>query len=114
MDTIMPDTTEGADLRQRFGDLLGHDGLVSRLAEALGPNLAAGRKNVTRWFSGEREPPEVLYRLLEVLEVTPRAYWPERWKVALLRDVKVGRPRQPDDFLVLKAGDVKFKGRRSE
>ena len=92
MKIAMIDSQHGAKLRQRFGDILGHDGLVTRLGEALGPNLAAGRKKVTRWFNGDREPPEEIWHLLEVLEATPKVHWPERWKNAVLRQVKVGRP----------------------
>ena len=90
----VPNTPVEPELRRRFGDLLGHDGLVTRLGEALGPNLAAGRKKVTRWFSGEREPPEEIWHLLEALEAMDRVQWPERWKNARLRDVVVGRPRE--------------------
>lgn len=91
MDAAM-DSQDGAELRRRFGELLGHDGLVTRLGEALGPNLAAGRKKVTRWFSGERAPPEEVWHLLEQLENTPKVHWAERWKNARLREVAVGRP----------------------
>lgn len=94
MSAVMADSEDGARLRQRFGDILGHEGLVTRLGAALGPNLAAGRKKVTRWFSGEREPPEEVWLLLRLLEQTPKVYWPEEWKRAVLREVKVGRPHK--------------------
>lgn len=64
----------------RFKDLLGGYGTNARLARALDMTP----DHVARLVTGKREVPTYLEALVELLERTPPADWPERWRREVL------------------------------
>jgi hypothetical protein len=63
--------------RARCGVLFGPDGLAQKLQAA----FERGHSSVDDWLSGRNVPLEVLW-LIQLLETTPPAVWPDRWKTA--------------------------------
>jgi hypothetical protein len=55
--------------------LLGGHGWQARMARAFNANTST----VGRWASGRTPVPGEVQAVLELLALTPKAYWPERW-----------------------------------
>lgn len=63
-------------LKTLLGDQDGY-GAGARLARAL--NVTPD--HVSRWMQGRNDPPVYLEAIAELLEQTPPAQWPERWRL---------------------------------
>jgi lambda repressor-like predicted transcriptional regulator len=66
----------GSAFEARVERLLGGHGSTARMARALGRHPS----HLHRIFSGKRPVPNDLMAIVELLEVTPREKWPERWE----------------------------------